>query len=157
MTKPQQPTPLEAVHASAAALMKVGAILPATTREFDASCLTPAEQVELLRILAAPMVVTPALERAMAEAEALWGKANTDPDAASEKDRSVDEPDRVARLSELTAVASDALGDVERGERWLRTPNVALDGSRPIDMTRTPEGTRLVMQILGRIDHGIGF
>ncbi|MCX5762345.1 MAG: DUF1778 domain-containing protein [Gemmatimonadetes bacterium] len=35
--------------------------------------LTPTEQIELLRILAAPTVVTPALERAMAEAEALWG------------------------------------------------------------------------------------
>lgn len=35
--------------------------------------LTPPEQAELLRILAAPATVTPALERAMAEAEALWG------------------------------------------------------------------------------------
>ena len=35
--------------------------------------LTPIEQVELLRILSAPAVVTPALERAMAEAETLWG------------------------------------------------------------------------------------
>ena len=35
--------------------------------------LTPTEQVELLRILAVPTVVTPAFERAMAEAEALWG------------------------------------------------------------------------------------
>lgn len=40
--------------------------------------LTPTEQVELLRILAAPMVVTPTLEQAMAEAETLWGV----PDAA---------------------------------------------------------------------------
>ncbi|MBA4072998.1 MAG: hypothetical protein C0497_14360 [Gemmatimonas sp.] len=35
--------------------------------------LTPTEQVELLRILAAPAAVTPALGRAMAEAETLWG------------------------------------------------------------------------------------
>lgn len=35
--------------------------------------LTPPEQVELLRILAAPATVTPALKQAMAEAEALWG------------------------------------------------------------------------------------
>ena len=38
--------------------------------------LTPTEQVELLRILSAPAVVTPALERAMAEAETLWGAPN---------------------------------------------------------------------------------
>lgn len=36
-------------------------------------CLTPTEQVELLRVLAAPAAVTPALERATAMADALWG------------------------------------------------------------------------------------
>ena len=36
--------------------------------------LTPPEQAELLRILAAPAVTTPALARAMADAEALWGR-----------------------------------------------------------------------------------
>jgi len=35
--------------------------------------LTAIEQVELMRILAAPAVVTPALQRAVVEAEALWG------------------------------------------------------------------------------------
>jgi uncharacterized protein (DUF1778 family) len=35
--------------------------------------LTPKEQGELLRILAAQSTVTPALEQAMAAAEALWG------------------------------------------------------------------------------------
>lgn len=35
--------------------------------------LTPSEQVELLRILASPTVVTPALREAMAEVGALWG------------------------------------------------------------------------------------
>lgn len=34
--------------------------------------LTPTEQVELLRILAAPAVLTPALERATAAADTLW-------------------------------------------------------------------------------------
>jgi len=35
--------------------------------------LTPIEQVELLRVLAAPAVVTQALKQAMVEAETLWG------------------------------------------------------------------------------------
>lgn len=35
--------------------------------------LTPVEQVELLRILAAPSVATPELAQATAEAAALWG------------------------------------------------------------------------------------
>lgn len=68
-----------------------------------------------------------------------------------------DESDRVVRLAELTVMASASLGDVERGKRWLRTANTALRGARPIEMVRTSEGTRIVMQILGRIEHGIGF
>jgi uncharacterized protein (DUF1778 family) len=45
--------------------------------------LTPSEQAELLRILAAPAVVTPALAQAMAAAEALWGRG----DAAGARDQ----------------------------------------------------------------------
>ena len=41
--------------------------------------LTSAEQVELLRIMSAPTLVTSALERATAEAEALWGAPNVVP------------------------------------------------------------------------------
>ena len=41
--------------------------------------LTPVEQVELLRILAAPAVVTPALAQATAEAAALWGGPSVTP------------------------------------------------------------------------------
>ncbi|MDQ8162886.1 MAG: DUF1778 domain-containing protein [Gemmatimonadota bacterium] len=45
--------------------------------------LTPTEQVELLRILAAPAVVTPALEQATAWADTLWGAASDQPGARS--------------------------------------------------------------------------
>jgi uncharacterized protein (DUF1778 family) len=45
--------------------------------------LTPTEQVELLRILAAPAVVTPALEQATAWADTLWGAASDKPGARS--------------------------------------------------------------------------
>jgi putative toxin-antitoxin system antitoxin component (TIGR02293 family) len=68
-----------------------------------------------------------------------------------------DESDRVMRIAQLTAAASDALGDLERGKLWLRTPNPALRGERPLDWVRTTDGTRVVQQILGRIAHGIGF
>ncbi|MBL0169675.1 MAG: DUF1778 domain-containing protein [Gemmatimonadaceae bacterium] len=45
--------------------------------------LTPTEQVELLRILASPAVVTPALEQATAWADTLWGAASDQPGARS--------------------------------------------------------------------------
>jgi putative toxin-antitoxin system antitoxin component (TIGR02293 family) len=67
------------------------------------------------------------------------------------------ESDRVVRIAQLIIDASDALGDVERGMRWLRTPNATLRGSRPLELGRTSIGARIVTEILGRIRHGIGF
>jgi putative toxin-antitoxin system antitoxin component (TIGR02293 family) len=69
----------------------------------------------------------------------------------------VEESDRLVRIVRLTMAASDALGDLERGKQWLRTPNAALRGLRPLDLLRTSVGTRVVEQVLGRVDHGIGF
>jgi putative toxin-antitoxin system antitoxin component (TIGR02293 family) len=68
-----------------------------------------------------------------------------------------DESDRVVRMVKLTVVACEALGGTERGTRWLRTPNAALRGFRPLDCGRTSIGALVVTQILGRINHGIGF
>jgi putative toxin-antitoxin system antitoxin component (TIGR02293 family) len=76
---------------------------------------------------------------------------------ATESRLTTEESDRVVRVVQLIVAARDALGDMERGMRWLRTPNAALRGSRPLDCGRTSIGALVVTQILGRITHGIGF
>ena len=68
-----------------------------------------------------------------------------------------DQSDYLARIVQLTLGAADALGDMERGKQWLRTPSLAMRGLRPLDWVRTSIGARVVEQILGRINHGIGF
>jgi putative toxin-antitoxin system antitoxin component (TIGR02293 family) len=68
-----------------------------------------------------------------------------------------EESDRVVRMVRLTVAACDALRGTERGKRWLRTPNAALRGLRPLDCGRTSIGAQVVKQILGRLSHGIGF
>lgn len=67
------------------------------------------------------------------------------------------ESDRLVRIIQLTAAASGALGSMERGMRWLRTPNFSLRGLRPLDWVKTSAGMRVVEELLGRVDHGIGF
>jgi putative toxin-antitoxin system antitoxin component (TIGR02293 family) len=67
-----------------------------------------------------------------------------------------EESDRLARAVRLAARAEEAIGDVEKAQRWLRKPNRALQRKRPLDMLESDVGARLVEQMLGRIEHGLG-
>lgn len=65
------------------------------------------------------------------------------------------ESDRVVRLARMLAMAQETLGDLEKAGRWLKTPNRALEGDRPLDRLDTDTGVRAVEQILGRIEYGM--
>jgi putative toxin-antitoxin system antitoxin component (TIGR02293 family) len=53
------------------------------------------------------------------------------------------------------ANAVEMLGDEEKAVEWLRTPNRALGGDRPLDQIDTDLGARAVEDILGRIAYGV--
>ena len=52
------------------------------------------------------------------------------------------------------ARAEVALDDREKAGRWMREPNRALGGTRPLDLLRSSAGARAVETVLGRIEHG---
>lgn len=56
---------------------------------------------------------------------------------------------------DLIALAGDVLDGVENAKIWLTQVNVCLDGKRPIDLIGTEEGKAAVIELLGRIEHGI--
>lgn len=66
-----------------------------------------------------------------------------------------DESDRLVRVARLYAFAEDVLGSRAAAETWMRTPNRALDGARPVDDLETEIAAREVEDLLGRIRHGI--
>jgi putative toxin-antitoxin system antitoxin component (TIGR02293 family) len=43
----------------------------------------------------------------------------------------------------------------DKGHRWLRRPTSALDGETPLSLLDTHPGAEAVLNLLGRIDHGI--
>jgi putative toxin-antitoxin system antitoxin component (TIGR02293 family) len=43
----------------------------------------------------------------------------------------------------------------EKAAQWLKTPNRALRGVRPLDQLDTDPGVREVEDILGRISYGV--
>ena len=67
-----------------------------------------------------------------------------------------DQSDRLTRVVRVAARAEEAIGDVEKARRWLRKPNRGLRGRTPLELLENDVGVRIVEQVLGRIEHGLG-
>jgi putative toxin-antitoxin system antitoxin component (TIGR02293 family) len=66
-----------------------------------------------------------------------------------------DESDRLTRVARIYAMAEAVLGSRDAAERWMKAPNWALDGARPLEMLDTEVAAREIEDTLGRIDDGI--
>jgi putative toxin-antitoxin system antitoxin component (TIGR02293 family) len=66
-----------------------------------------------------------------------------------------DESDRLLRLGRIGILAEDVLGNRERAVAWLRAPNRALGGQRPLDQLDTDLGAQQVERTLLRLAHGV--
>jgi putative toxin-antitoxin system antitoxin component (TIGR02293 family) len=67
---------------------------------------------------------------------------------------SVEESDRLVRMTRVQALAEDVLGNPENAQRWLRQPLAELGDIAPLDLAQTESGARVVEQILAKIDWG---
>ncbi len=65
------------------------------------------------------------------------------------------ESDRAVRLAQVYSNAAETLGTGEKATAWLKTPNRALRGGRPLDQLDTDPGVREVEDVLGRIAYGV--
>ena len=65
------------------------------------------------------------------------------------------ESDRAVRLAQVYSTAAETLGDGDKAAAWLKTPNRALRGGRPLDQLDTDPGVREVENVLGRIAYGV--
>ncbi len=66
-----------------------------------------------------------------------------------------EESDRLTRIARAVAHAEDVLGDVGTARDWLRRPNRALEGRRPLETLDTDGGARAVEAVLERAAHGV--
>jgi putative toxin-antitoxin system antitoxin component (TIGR02293 family) len=66
----------------------------------------------------------------------------------------VAEGDRTMRLLRIVAETVDAIGDREKALRWLRKPNRALGGKKPLEAIATERGVAMVRQSLAAIAYG---
>ncbi|CAN5542880.1 DUF2384 domain-containing protein [soil metagenome] len=67
-----------------------------------------------------------------------------------------DESDRMLRLSRVYGKALGLFGgDLIKAQHWLSTPKVALGGESPLDYSRVDVGAQEVVDLVGRIEHGV--
>ncbi len=67
-----------------------------------------------------------------------------------------DESDRVVRLSRVYGRALGLFGgDLGKARHWLSTPKVALGGESPLDYANVDVGAQEVVDLIGRIEHGV--
>src|ERR1700737_3337477 len=67
---------------------------------------------------------------------------------------SIEESDRVVRLTRIQVLAEDVFNDVDKANRWLREELGILDGKSPLEVARTEAGARLIEQLLAKLDWG---
>lgn len=65
------------------------------------------------------------------------------------------ESDRLVRLARVMAHAVMVFGHEAMAATWLRRSNRALNGEMPLRLLDTEIGTAQVVDVLGRIEHGI--
>ena len=67
---------------------------------------------------------------------------------------STTESERVLRLARVLTRAIEVFESQGAAKQWLQQPSTALGERRPIDLLATDIGTEIVLNELGKIDHG---
>jgi putative toxin-antitoxin system antitoxin component (TIGR02293 family) len=62
---------------------------------------------------------------------------------------------RVWEFVEILAKATSVLESKQEAEQWLTRPATGLEQRRPLDLLATPEGRRLVEELLERMEYGV--
>jgi putative toxin-antitoxin system antitoxin component (TIGR02293 family) len=67
-----------------------------------------------------------------------------------------DESDRLYRLATVFVEAAELFGgDLAAAREWLSNPVRGLGDRVPLELTRTAVGTQLVLELIGRLEHGV--
>ncbi len=59
------------------------------------------------------------------------------------------------RSATTLAKAAEVFCGVDEAERWMVRRVMGLDGQRPVELLRTPEGAELVNDFLVRLEYGV--
>jgi putative toxin-antitoxin system antitoxin component (TIGR02293 family) len=63
--------------------------------------------------------------------------------------------ERILRIALVAARGEEVFGDRERFNMWLKEPNKAMAGQTPLSLLASDFGIDIILDELGRIEHGI--
>ena len=66
-----------------------------------------------------------------------------------------DQSERFNRMAQMLNRTIEVLGSQEQAVRWLKTPRAYFGGKPPLDFADTELGSREVLNLLGRVEHGV--
>lgn len=66
-----------------------------------------------------------------------------------------DQSERFNRMAQMLNRTIEVLGSKEQAVRWLKNPRTYFGGKPPLDFADTELGSREVLNLLGRIEHGV--
>jgi len=121
----------------------------------------PATEAEMLRIVEgklAPTVIKRLISLGLqrAEVDAVIIPLRTLQHRRSRREKlTVEESDRVLRVTRILSLAGSVYGSRERALAWLRKPHPRLDGRAPLSFLNTDTGSRMVEELLVQIDEGM--
>jgi len=58
-------------------------------------------------------------------------------------------------IGTVVARCTELFQSNEKASRWLKSTILALGNSRPLDLLDTTAGATMVLNLLGRIEHGV--
>ncbi len=66
-----------------------------------------------------------------------------------------EESEKLHRLARVTERSVEVFESIDLALDWLKIPNGSLEGATPLSLLDTDLGSQSVMDILGRIEHGV--
>jgi putative toxin-antitoxin system antitoxin component (TIGR02293 family) len=99
--------------------------------------------------------VTSALHLSLREIERILGLSTRSLQRRKAGRLTAAESERILRLVRTAARAERVLGDPAAALDWLGSPNRALGGESPLQLLDTDLGAKRVLDVLGRIEHGV--
>jgi putative toxin-antitoxin system antitoxin component (TIGR02293 family) len=63
--------------------------------------------------------------------------------------------EQILQIAEVAAKGTNVFGDKDKFLSWMKQPNKALGNKTPMSLFRSRFGTEMVLDELGRIEHGV--
>jgi putative toxin-antitoxin system antitoxin component (TIGR02293 family) len=62
---------------------------------------------------------------------------------------------KIKQNAEVATWGATVFGDKDKFLSWMKQPNKALDGKIPINLLSSRFGSEMILEQLGRIEHGV--